>query len=127
MSEGISDAPECKECDGHCCRGFCLYVRNDGRPWSRKRARALVEGQMADGPFQISDEPAVIQRSKENRLGYVFFAVSCTWWQEDGKCAHYDARPDACRRYPMTTLRDGVTAGYEDCPLAVRIMGEMAE
>lgn len=105
---------------------MALHVAHDGRPWSRKRVmERLIDAIAADGyPFRIVGD-AWIERDpdRERRSDRVFVRVQCDWFV-DGRCAHYEDRPDVCRRYPEKAI-EWEDAAY--CPLLERLRRQKAQ
>lgn len=122
------DAPECVDCGGKCCEDFTLHLSNDGRPWVRKRVRDEIARQIADDglPYVITGEAFIYgEIAGIEGFGVVMVPVSCSWFVE-GRCAHYADRPPACRRFPHTSVEDGLMLTF-DCPLFDRLRREMQE
>jgi Fe-S-cluster containining protein len=95
----------CDRCaaPGHCCKAFIPSGGNDGV----SDAKALAAGRpsFSDAlnfvrkhglPFVPKIPPE--QRSAEEGGGWRF-RFSCPWLQGDGRCGHYEDRPDLCRTF----------------------------
>ncbi len=85
----IDDAPECQECDGHCCAMYKMERKADGKPWMRRR----LEKEAIAQNWRIA-RPAVISG------GYVRVYLWCQDFA-DGRCSIYAERPTDCRIYPI--------------------------
>ena len=108
----LSDQPECRTCDGHCCSSFILWGKSDGKPWARKR---LMKGFKA--PFIPAGDPHI------DNDGRIWVEATCSAWV-DGKCTNYGNRPSVCRKYPLSAIYKN-DALHDECALAERIIKEM--
>lgn len=100
-------------CTGHCCRRFILpwnpswlmrkaragSIRSADAKWVKARAHVFL-GKL-EGPHQneatFQHRPTLEPPDLEPQLNYYY---TCHWLTEDGRCSHYDERPDFCREFP---------------------------
>lgn len=115
----ITNAPECRSCDGHCCSEFTARVcrspgESDDALMERLAEIAPPEWEPVE-PFEITDVDY-----------FTLVLMRCKHVTPDGKCGSYESRPQACRSYPDPWV---VSHAGQDCgcPLVERMKREQEQ
>jgi len=110
----VSNAPECRDCDGHCCEKFAISIQSSKRPWARRRALKRITELF---PFFKLNGDMVLDN------GLVHVPMRCDMFK-DGRCTIYSERPYVCKAYPTEEMIDGTESGIDDCKLLERLRRE---
>lgn len=116
----------CDKCyaPGHCCRGFTL-TGADGHPpttWVDEGPEAaeklMIERQKPFRPLRVQEVFTDPTGRKWQTWQWM-----CAWLGEDGRCQHYDDRPDVCRDFepgsgPLCAMHTG-ESGDGSAPYAM--------
>jgi len=89
---------------GSCCKGFSITQFGFERARWKQHARKVMK------QWHFPWYPVEMTVYNEPGWEYVDVRFNCRWLGEDGRCMHYEQRPEACRKYEP--LQDGLCAEY---------------
>lgn len=120
LGEEWSERVDCTQC-GACCRS----------PGPRLLDRDILRLSRETGQKKNAFINTHLRRDDEG--DYVFQTLPCPFWDKQGLCLYYDARPGACRDYPhlhQKNQRGRLTPLCLDarvCPIVCRTLLDLLE